>query len=103
MKWRVEIRPQVEEDVAEAARWYEARSAGLGLRFVDEVIGVWRELAENPMLASRRHPRRNIRWRFPKSFPFRIIYEVDEASSTVVVIAVLHAARADDRWRGRLP
>jgi len=102
MSWRVEIRPQVEEDVAEAARWYESRSTGLGLRFVDEVIGVWRELAEAPLLASRKHPKRNIRWRYPESFPYRIIYEVDEAAKSVVVIAVLHAARHDDRWRGRM-
>ena len=30
MKWRVEFRPEVEQDVAEAAAWYEARQPGLG-------------------------------------------------------------------------
>ena len=30
MKWRVEIRPEVELDVAEAASWYARREPGLG-------------------------------------------------------------------------
>jgi len=29
MNWRVEIRPEVESDVAEAARWYESQQSGL--------------------------------------------------------------------------
>jgi hypothetical protein len=33
MKWRVEIAPQVERDVTEAAEWYEGRHPGLGSRF----------------------------------------------------------------------
>lgn len=40
MSWRVEFRPQVERDVAEAAAWYEARQTGLGVEFVEEVIRV---------------------------------------------------------------
>ena len=38
MSWRVEFRPEVEEDVFEAASWYEARQPGLGAAFVEEVI-----------------------------------------------------------------
>jgi hypothetical protein len=53
-------------------------------------------LAENPLLNSRRHPRRNIRWRYPDRFPYRVIYEVSEADHLVVVAAVLQAARSDN-------
>jgi hypothetical protein len=38
MKWRVVFRPEVEQDVAEAARWYESKQAGLGAEFVEEVF-----------------------------------------------------------------
>ncbi len=41
MSWRVEFRPEVEEDVAEAAAGYEARQPGLGAAFVEELILVW--------------------------------------------------------------
>lgn len=102
MNWRVELRPEVEEDVAEAAAWYESRQAGLGAEFVEEVIRVWDQLEENPLLNSRRHSAKNVRWRYPERFPYRIIYEVTEMERTVVVAAVLHAARHDRHWRRRI-
>ncbi|HAV63325.1 MAG TPA: hypothetical protein DCY13_13290 [Verrucomicrobiales bacterium] len=102
MSWRVEFRPEVEEDVAEAAAWYEERQPGLGARFVEEIIHVWDDLSTNPLLDCRRHPTRNIRWRYPDRFPYRIIYEVDEEARIVVVAAVIHAARHDRHWRRRV-
>jgi len=102
MNWHVEFRPEVRNDVAEAARWYEAREAGLGDGFVDEILRVWDAIAENPMIGSRRHPVMDIRWRYPERFPFRVIYCVDENSKSILVIAVLHAARRDSRWRKRI-
>lgn len=68
---------------------------------MEEVIRVWHALEENPLLNSRRHPRKNIRWRYPERFPYRVIYEVLEAEHVVVVAAVLHAARHDRRWQQR--
>jgi len=102
MNWRVEIRPEVESDVAEAARWYESKQSGLGAEFVEEIIQVWDALAENPLLSAHKHPRKNIRWRYPERFPYRVIYEVLEVERSVVVAAVLHAARDDDHWRRRI-
>ena len=102
MNWRVEFRPEVEEDLAEAAEWYESRQPGLGVEFVEEIIRVWESLADNPLLNCRRHPTKNIRWRYPDRFPYRVIYEVIEAEQTVVVAAVLHAARQNSHWQRRL-
>ena len=102
MTWRVEFRPEVEQDVADAAAWYESRQAGLGSEFIDEVIQVWDMLAEDPLLHSRRHPSKNIRWRYPDRFPYRVIYEVVESTQTVLVAAVLHAARDDRHWQRRI-
>jgi toxin ParE1/3/4 len=45
---------------------------------------------------------RDMRWRYPERFPYRVIYEVLEAGQTVVVTAVLHAAREDRHWQRRL-
>ena len=102
MSWRVEFRPEVEEEVAEAAAWYEARQPGLGAVFVEELILVWDALTENPFANSRRHPKRDIRWRYPERFPYRVVYEVREREQAVTVVAVLHAARHDHHWRERL-
>ena len=35
-------------------------------------------------------------------FPYRVIYEVLEDENTVVVAAVLHAARDEKHWQERL-
>jgi mRNA-degrading endonuclease RelE of RelBE toxin-antitoxin system len=102
MKWRVEFRPEVEQDMAEAAAWYESRQAGLGTEFIEEIIEVWTALADNPALNSRRHPTRNIRWRYPNRFPYRVIYEIQAQEQTVIVAAVLHAARHDREWKRRI-
>lgn len=102
MNWRVEFRPEVERDVAEAAAWYEAREPGLGAEFVEEVICVWDALAENPLLNSRQDRAKQVRWRYPERFPYRVVYRVDEQDQTVIVAAVLHAARHDREWRQRI-
>jgi toxin ParE1/3/4 len=85
----------------EAVTWYEARQRGLGFEFVDELLRVCDALAENPFLNSRRHSTRNIRWRYPDRFPYRIIYEILETEQTVIVAAVLHAARHNRHWERR--
>ena len=99
MSWCVVLRPEVEADVNEGAEWYESQQSGLGNEFREEIIRVFEVLAENPLLQCRRHPRKNIRWRYPDRFPYRVIYEVLATEKTVVVAAVLHAARHDRHWR----
>lgn len=61
MRWRVELAPEVEQDVAKAADWYEQRQAGLGAEFVEEIIQVFDALAENPLMNSRRDSAKDIR------------------------------------------
>ena len=102
MSWRVVVRPEVYADLDEAAKWYEQQRTGLGREFVAEVVLLLPKLAQNPFLNSRRHRAGHIRWRYPERFPYRIVYRVDEAENAVVIVAVLHAARPDRRWRERL-
>jgi toxin ParE1/3/4 len=49
MSWRVVVRPEVEEDMAEAAAWYDTRQPGLGAEFREEVIQVFDALTDNPL------------------------------------------------------
>ena len=101
MKWQVISRPEAENDVIEIAAWYDSRSEGLGDRFVEEFLAILDELTINPLLHCRQHPHKNIRWRYPKSFPYRVIYEVVEREKMVIVAAVLHAARHEREWKRR--
>ena len=83
IKWRVEFRPEVEQDVAVA--WYEARRPGLGVEFAEEIIRILDALSENPLLNSRRHSVKDVRWRYPARFPYCVIYEARKSDHTVTV------------------
>ena len=102
MNWRVWVRPEAESDIVEAAAWYETHRDGLGKEFIEEILVVLNALALNPLVSCRRHPSKNIRWRYPERFPYRVIYEVLEYDEIVVVVAILHAARHDRHWRDRV-
>jgi toxin ParE1/3/4 len=102
MTWRVVLRPEVERDVTEAARWYESRQSELGREFVEDIIAVWESLEQNPLLNRRQDPAKNIHWRYAERFPYRVVYEVNELEHTVVIAAVLHAARHDRHWQTRV-
>lgn len=102
MKWEVVARPQVKNDVAEAADWYDTQRAGLGDEFIDEILAILDDLEANPLLYCRRHPSKNIRWRYPKRFPYRVIYEVIDEPPLVIIAAVIHAARHDRVWQRRV-
>jgi toxin ParE1/3/4 len=102
MSWEVVARPQAEDDVLDAADWYDSQRAGLGDEFIEETLAVFDAIAVNPLLHCRRHPTKNIRWRYPKRFPYRVIYEVIEAKELVIIAAVIHAARHDRVWLRRI-
>ena len=102
MNWVVVTRPQAEDDVIEAAEWYDTQRAGLGDEFVEEILALFDALEVNPLLHCRRHPTKNIRWRYPKRFPYRVIYEVIQEKQLVIIATVLHAARHDRVWQQRV-
>jgi len=102
MSWKLVSPLDVETDIADAAAWYESHERRLGAQFVSEVRNVWRSLADNPFLNSRKHPSKPIHWRRTERFPYRVVYEVFEAEKTVLIIAVLHSARHDRQWRKRI-
>ena len=74
MSWKVVVLPEVYSDLEEAGDWYEHKLEGLGARFAGEVLDVWADLAVNPLLNSKKLPRRNIRWRYPEKFPYKVVY-----------------------------
>jgi len=93
MKWKVVALPQAHTDLRRAADWYDNQLLGLGDEFIRAVLTVWDGLSLNPRLNCRKHPTRNIRWRYPRRFPYRVVYEVFEAKRLVVIFAVTHNKR----------
>jgi plasmid stabilization system protein ParE len=102
MRWEVVARPQAKDDLIEAVDWYDRQQLGLGDEFIEEILVVFDALEVNPLLHCRHHPTKNIRWRYPKRFPYRVTYEVIEEERLVIIAAVLHAARHDRVWQRRI-
>jgi plasmid stabilization system protein ParE len=97
---RVIIRPPALADIADAATWYEAQQPGLGEELVDEIIRAIRRAEANPALFRVIRSRGKIRRVLTERFPYRIFFSVND--STLYVHAVLHGARHDRHWKGRL-
>jgi plasmid stabilization system protein ParE len=46
----VRLRPEAEQDLADAATWYEEQRQGLGHEFLDEVLTLLTSIAETPLM-----------------------------------------------------
>ena len=95
---RIEIRPQAEQEIADAADWYEQRSPGLGAAFIHAVDTALTTISEQPLAFSPvgRGARKFVIHRYP----FAIIYRATGGS--IVVYSCFHGRRNPRRWRERL-
>ncbi len=100
MRLALDILPDAVTDIAAAARWYEDQRERLGTEFALEVSRTIDALAERALLFRVRYRRKNVRWAFPRRFPYRICYYVE--AHAVHVFAVVHAARQEREWKRRL-
>lgn len=91
------LRPEAEQDIEEAAAWYEDQADGLGHEFIDEVLVTLNRLAALPSLYPAIH--RNTQRALTHRFPFGLYYRVE--SEQIVVVAVMHGSRNPSRWKSR--
>ena len=94
---RLVVRGAAEEDIAEAARWYEQRSPGLGSEFLRAVDVTLAEIVRMP----ERYPvvRGQARRALLRRFPYAMFFVA--TPDLVSVIACLHARRDPRHWRER--
>ena len=92
---RLVVREAAEEDIAEAARWYEQRSPGLGGEFLRAVDVTLAEIVRMP----ERYPvvRGRARCALLRRFPYGVYFVA--TPDLVSVVACLHARR-DPRCGG---
>lgn len=84
-------------EFAAQARYYEAKSIGLGEKFTNEVEAATNIAREFPEMGA---PFKfNTRRVFPKKFPFSVVYRV--LAQEIVIIAVAPDARKPGYWRSR--
>ena len=94
---RLVVREAAEADIAEAARWYEQRSLGLGSEFLRAVDVTLAEITRVPV----RYPlvRGGARRALLRRFPYAVFFVA--TPELVSVFACLHARRDPRHWRER--
>lgn len=94
---RLHLRKEARADIAEAFRWYETRSAGLGFEFLRAVrvalAGIERAPERYPLALD------DIRKALLPRFPY-VVYFVKHTRG-LSVIAVMHGRRDPRRWQSR--
>jgi plasmid stabilization system protein ParE len=93
------ILPPAQEDIREAALWYDEKQKGLGKRFISQVREKVYFIKQNPQTGSLRYD--NVRTMVLNVFPFMMHYTINENSETIIVSAVLHTSRNPEIWRDR--
>lgn len=95
---------EVENDLDEAAAWYNSKSAGLGLEFINDVEATLSRIVQSPLETSRVEgivsSCGEIRWWLLLRFPYSIVYLTSAAE--ISIIAVAHGARRPGSWSQRL-
>ncbi|WP_038164344.1 type II toxin-antitoxin system RelE/ParE family toxin [Verrucomicrobium sp. BvORR106] len=95
----IEIHPEAEAEITDAVRWYEERSAKLGVRFLAQVTLALQKIADDPSrfqsVGGGIQVYRMDRW------PYKIMYAYDESASLVRVVCVMHNKRRPGYWSDR--
>ena len=97
MSLSVRLRHVAQKEYDEAADWYEARSDGLGVRFVAALQKTIDAIAEQPDRYPEVWP--DVREALVSGWPYAVYYQIH--TDHVVVIAVFHAARDPAVWQRR--
>ena len=89
MSYRMLVRAKAEEDIAEAALFYEQKVPALGMEFLSCVDAALEKICRNPLV----HPKyyRDFRRALTTRFPFGVFYLI--RNDVLIVARVYHLAR----------
>ena len=93
----IKLHPLAEEEMIQAAGFYESQQSGLGKRFLIAVQDGMNRMALNPRLYPIIYL--DVRRCMVKTFPFSILFR--EKRDKLVVMSVMHMHRDPDYWKIR--
>jgi toxin ParE1/3/4 len=98
---KLEIHPAVEDEVQDAALWYDQKKPGLGDEFMDELSDAMDQVLAHPLRFPIVHTIRGRQFRkfLLARFPYAVVYESD--GRLIHIFAVAHAARKPMYWTQR--
>jgi plasmid stabilization system protein ParE len=91
------IRPEAEQDLNEAYRWYDQQLDGLGREFIICIDAALSVIQRTPKIFPKIH--KDIRRALIRRFPYGIFYIL--AQDKVIVLALLHTSRDPRRFKSR--
>ncbi len=89
MTYELLIKPAAEEDIFDAAIWYQEKRENLGTRFISFLDQAFDKIRVNPNQYPIKYKKTRVA--LLKVFPFGIHYMVE--GDKIVVLAVLHTSR----------
>ncbi|MBI3617843.1 MAG: type II toxin-antitoxin system RelE/ParE family toxin [Candidatus Omnitrophica bacterium] len=91
------IRPEAEQDLNEAYRWYDQQLDGLGRELIICLDAALSVIQRTPKIFPKIH--KDIRRALIRRFPYGIFYILEQ--DKVVVLAFLHTSRDPMRFKPR--
>ncbi len=94
---KVQLHPEAETEMTEAAAYYEIQQTDLGKRFLASVQDAICGITINPRL----YPvvDLDVRRCLTKVFPFGVLFRV--LPDRILIVAVMHLSRHPDYWKNR--
>ena len=84
--------------IREISEYYEARSEGLGDKFLNELETIIEKyITKHPKIYQIVHE--NIRQASLKRFEYKISFVVEETEKQIIILAVTHHKRDEREWR----
>ncbi len=93
----IEFLEEAEQELFEAAHWYESKETGLGIRFRNEIAHILDRIAEDPLLWRERtggYRRVNC-----PVFPYYLPFFIRE--NKIIIPAIAHDHRKPGYWKSR--
>jgi hypothetical protein len=87
-----------EEEMSEAAVFYDAAFVGLGTDFLEDLQQVIDTVRAHPQIGTRLDG--NLRRALLHRFPFSVIYAVE--TGAILIVSVAHDRRRPGYWKSRI-
>ncbi|HEY9003867.1 MAG TPA: type II toxin-antitoxin system RelE/ParE family toxin [Mucilaginibacter sp.] len=91
MKYSFDLRQEAVMELLNSVIWYEEQQEGLGKRFRAAFQCRLEQICNDPHLYKKVH--RNFHEALTDTFPFLIVYYIDDEQQKVIVISIFHTSR----------
>jgi hypothetical protein len=91
MKYSFDLRQEAVLELLNSVIWYEEQQEDLGKRFRDAFNAKLEQICKAPHLYKKAY--KNFHEALTDTFPFLVVYYIDEKQHKVIVISIFHTSR----------